>query len=145
MLAAVELNIRIVNPYQFKTKAEMIGECKEPVLLEKLSAGTVSCGKWKRTSQQCGRCLPCLIRRAAFNSAKVKDPTDYRVKSLSKADDREDILAVRLASLKMHADPEKWIRRSGPLPVDGSVRRELASVFRRGLTEVDSYVAKDFA
>ncbi len=145
MLSAVELNIRIVNPYQFKTKGEMIGGCKEPALLKKLSAGTVSCGKWKRTSRQCGRCLPCLIRRAAFNSAKVNDPTDYRFKSLSKADDPEDILAVRLAALKMRADPEKWIRRSGPLPVDGSVRRELASVFQRGLTEVDNYVSKDFA
>jgi Queuosine biosynthesis protein QueC len=145
MLAAVDLNIRIVNPYQFKTKGEMISECKQPTLLKELSAGTVSCGKWKRASQQCGRCLPCLIRRAAFNSAKVNDPTDYRVKSLSKADDPEDILAVRLASLKMRADPEKWIRRSGPLPVDGNLRRELAGVFQRGLTEVDTYVAKDFA
>jgi 7-cyano-7-deazaguanine synthase in queuosine biosynthesis len=145
MLAAIELNIRIVNPYQFKTKGEMIGECKEPALLKKLSADTVSCGKWKRTSQQCGRCLPCLIRRAAFNSAKVNDTTDYRFKSLSKADDPEDIFAVRLASLKMRGDPEKWIRRSGPLPVDASMRRKFASVFERGLTEVDSYVAKDFA
>ena len=145
MLRALELNIRIVNPYQFKTKGEMISQCKAPALLKELSGATVSCGKWKRASQQCGRCLPCLIRRAAFKSAKVNDPTDYRVKALSKADDPEDILAIRLASLKMRAEPDKWIRRSGPLPVDSSVRRELARVFERGLTEVDNYVATDFA
>ncbi len=145
MLTAMDLNVRIINPYQFKTKGEMIGECKEPAVLKRLSGATVSCGKWKRKSQQCGRCFPCLIRRAAFKAAKITDPTDYRFTSLSEVDDPEDILAVRLACLKMRTDPERWIRRSGPIPADSSVRHALADVFRRGLAEVDRYVSKALA
>ena len=145
MLSAVDLNVRIVNPYQFKTKGEMIGECKEPAVLKKLSGATVSCGKWKRRSQQCGRCLPCLIRRAAFKAAEATDSTDYRFAQPSEVDDPEDILAVRLACLKMRTDPDKWIRRSGPMPADSGVRQALADVFRRGLIEVDQYLSRVLA
>jgi hypothetical protein len=32
----------------------------------------------------CGRCVPCLIRRAAFHRWNVADPTAYKYKDLSR-------------------------------------------------------------
>lgn len=145
MLAAVGLNVRIINPYQFKTKGEMMAECKQSAMLKRLAGDTVSCGKWKRKSQQCGRCLPCLVRRAAFNTARMRDPTKYRFEDLTQVDDPEDIVAARLAFLKMGKDPERWIRRSGPVSHDADLRGKLAEVFQRGLMELDTYLSHFFA
>jgi hypothetical protein len=142
ILGAVGLNVTLCNPYQYKTKGQMIAGCKNAAVLRKLLNATVSCGKWKRKSQQCGRCLPCLIRRAAFSAAKVPDQTDYRFANLSDVDDPEDILAVRVACLRLRGSPEKSIRRSGPLPENVELRAQLASVFHRGLTEVENFLSK---
>lgn len=144
MLNAIGVSVTIRNPYQFKTKGEMIRDCNDPGLLRKLASETVSCGKWKRTSQQCGRCLPCLIRRSAFMAADVQDSTDYRFPTLNDVDDPEDLLAVRSAYLAMKDGPEKWVRRSGPLPDDPVLRASFADVFRRGLMEVNTFASKAF-
>lgn len=134
------LNVRIVNPYQFETKGQMLRNCKGQSVLRELSSSTVSCGKWKRKSQQCGRCLPCVIRRAAFAAAKIPDGTDYRFPDLTEIDDPADLVAIRQAYLSMKDNPEKWIRRAGPLPADPTVRKALADVFVNGLKEVDCYI-----
>jgi hypothetical protein len=60
------LRIRLVNPYRLKTKGEMMTECADQALLLKLAPMSMSCGKPGRTGCHCGRCLPCLVRRAAF-------------------------------------------------------------------------------
>ncbi|MGX9148178.1 hypothetical protein [Mesorhizobium sp. 128a] len=52
---------------------------------------TVSCGKWKRKSQQCGHCVPCLIRRSAFAKAGITDTTNYQYPDLGLAWDKPDI------------------------------------------------------
>jgi len=142
MLKGVGIAVRIINPYQLKTKGEMISECKSPAVFQTLAPSTVSCGKWKRKSQQCGRCLPCLIRRAAFAAAGFLDSSDYRFPELTGVDDLEDVLAVRLACRNMLSNPAKWMRRSGPLPLDLTLRSQLSDVFARGLKEVDSFIAK---
>ncbi|MBR7552326.1 hypothetical protein KC220_27670, partial [Mycobacterium tuberculosis] len=45
----IGLPVKLLNPYQFKTKGEMIAECQNQTLLQKVAANTVSCGKWKRS------------------------------------------------------------------------------------------------
>ncbi len=68
------LNIQIQTPYKFKTKGEMISECKNKSLLQKLLGKTVSCGKYLRYNRtHCGRCLPCLVRRSALFHAGIPD------------------------------------------------------------------------
>jgi hypothetical protein len=60
------LRVRLVNPYQFMTKGEMMAECKDQPKLADLAAKSMSCGRSGRTYTHCGRCLPCLVRRGAF-------------------------------------------------------------------------------
>ncbi len=74
VLPKVGLSNPITNPYEFKTKGEMVAECRNADLLVQGVQETVSCAKaghkrhWdNRTARACGRCVPCLFRRAAIH------------------------------------------------------------------------------
>jgi len=100
-LDEVGLSVELTNPYQWKTKAEMIKECRDKKLLNKLIFSSTSCGRFARTYTHCGRCVPCIIRRAAINACYKHDKTEYRFNDLG-ADDRNhskfsDVLGVKMA------------------------------------------------
>lgn len=76
IFAAVGIGNQIVNPLLAKTKGEVARHCLNPSLLSTLFADSVSCAKrghkreWKnRSANECGRCMPCIYRRAALHSA----------------------------------------------------------------------------
>lgn len=77
ILNDVGINITFILPYAFKTKGEMMLECKNQDLLEKYASTTTSCGRFVRRQQHCGRCLPCMVRRASFLSWNKTDQTSY--------------------------------------------------------------------
>ena len=78
LLDAAALRVRIENPYQFKTKGQMLTGCRNQQLLIQYAHETTSCGRYKRFGyRHCGRCVPCLIRRAAFTAWGVQDGTTY--------------------------------------------------------------------
>ncbi len=75
---AVNLKARLCfpNEYQFKTKGELLEGCLDQTILAKLIPHSTSCGRYgtyKRT--HCGRCVPCMVRRAAFLKAGQPDIT----------------------------------------------------------------------
>ena len=77
LLAAAGLNVEVQNPYQFKTKGEMLKECLDQAFLAERAHTTTSCGRFLRWGyMHCGRCVPCLIRRAAFGKWGIADSTD---------------------------------------------------------------------
>ena len=147
-LDMVGLNVRIVNPYRHQTKGEMLRGCRDQATLRAIVDSTVSCGKWKRTGVQCGRCVPCLIRRASYHSAEIHDGTEYGSGDLAAVmateKHRDDLLATAIASRKaMRATPEElrnWVSMSGPLPLDPLERDDHFAVFSRGMAEVHSYL-----
>lgn len=76
VLNLVGIPNEIVNPLQSKTKGEVVRQCLNQPLLKALFAVSVSCAKrghkreWKnRSANGCGRCMPCIYRRAALHSA----------------------------------------------------------------------------
>ncbi len=86
LLTDLGLAIRIHNPYTFKTKGEMFVECTNQVLLQRIFLDSVSCGKRGRRQfhfdnpseiHNCGRCMPCIYRRAALNKANLDNETHY--------------------------------------------------------------------
>ena len=79
IIKSVGLPVSIANPYRHYTKAEMALRHAEQPSFRSLASTTVSCGKWKRRNQQCGRCVPCLIRRASLHAAGVADDTELPV------------------------------------------------------------------
>jgi hypothetical protein len=74
VLESVGIANRVRNPFEFKTKGECVEQCRNGTLLERILTNSVSCAKphhrrtWiRRTARQCGRCMPCIYRRAALH------------------------------------------------------------------------------
>ena len=118
LLKAGGLNVQIENPYQFKTKGTMLTECADQVFLTKHAHLTTSCGRFARNGyRHCGRCVPCLIRRAAFRAWKKPDKTVYVYADLSK-DDRDhagfdDVRSAAMALAAVQADGlDRWLGSS---------------------------------
>lgn len=79
-LVALGVPNRIENPLREKTKGECVTQCKNQKLLRALYVQSVSCAKrghtssWvRRRAGQCGRCTPCVYRRAALHAAGLDD------------------------------------------------------------------------
>jgi hypothetical protein len=153
-LRTLQLDGRIDNPYWDKTKGEMVAECSNAALLRQLVPSSISCasptkGRWHGLStQHCGYCLPCLIRRAALVAGlgRDPDPTVYTVDDLTERalDTRQSegvqIRSFQLAIDRLRARPglaEILIHKPGPLFDESPTRQAaIAGVYRRGLGEV---------
>ena len=82
VLASLNTPIEIENPYEFQTKGTMVRNCKNQELLLDTLDKTNSCGKRNmrqhmtdKTASHCGRCMPCMYRRASLIG--YKDLTTY--------------------------------------------------------------------
>ena len=88
----VGLAQKLANPYQSLTKGEMLAQCHNLGLLEKLAPLSVSCarpvaGRWRRESLgACGYCYPCLVRRAALHRLGWDRSERYRLDVLGNPD-----------------------------------------------------------
>ena len=145
LFESVGLPSQIRNPYEFLTKGEMVASLVDNRDFRALASSTVSCAKWKRRNIQCGRCLPCLVRRAALYAGDVEDNTRYASTNLhdviSSTEYRDDLMAVLTALHRLDTDDlDRWVSRSGPLPFDAAYRSALLNVFRRGLCEVSAFL-----
>ena len=141
LLNMLEIDIRIVNPFQMQTKGEMMKTCKDVDFLNSHYQHTLSCshpdqGRWTGESVgHCGECLPCTIRKAAIKAAGLNDATTYRhhydtetgVESLSS-------YKLGLATPK---DSYAAIQMSGPITehIDDYV-----SLYERGIMELKNLI-----
>lgn len=148
VLDVVGLPVLLHNPFADKTKGEMIKECLEQDLLKVIAGRTVSCGKWKRSGQQCGKCVPCLIRRASFHAAGWQDQTHYKPPGddlsqvLRHSADSDDLMAMILASRRLQRqDLSSWVLKAGPLTTDVGRQAALLDVVARGMEEVKAFLA----
>ena len=136
------MNIRLTNIFEDKTKGEMMAECSHPELAS-LAADSYSCGKGKRRNGQCGRCVPCLIRRAAFDHAGITDGTRYFL-DIARSLKNDDVLAARIATARVRSSTpvqiSRWATKSGPLPADPTRRQNITGVVKRGLLEMGEYL-----
>ena len=145
LLEAADLRVKITNPYQFKTKGEMLGGCANQALLTKIAHISTSCSRFARNNlQHCGRCVPCLIRRAAFNAWGIQDKTDYIYQDLSRDDkDHMRFDDVRSAAMGI-AEAEgiglgSWLGSSLNSSVLGDVS-SYQEVVGRGLQELKKFL-----
>jgi 7-cyano-7-deazaguanine synthase in queuosine biosynthesis len=136
ILANAGIDVTLENPFGLATKGEMLAACKHPAIA-KFAPLSYSCGKGKRKNQQCGQCVPCLIRRASFLRAGMKDTTGYYVEHLAKASKNDDVQAARLAVERLKSrNIDRWAAEGGPLPEDPALRAQYVDVVRRGLGEL---------
>lgn len=153
---SVGINAKLKFPYeyQFKTKGELIEGCMDHKLLEELIPESTSCGRYgvhKRT--HCGRCIPCLVRRAAFFRAKLTDTTalskvtnkQYIFNDLSNSSLEKSSNDIRAAAAAYLRYREQGINRfiGGSLafaPANERVKYE--GVVKRGLDEIGLLLIK---
>lgn len=146
ILNSVGLNIKIKNIFEDKTKGEVLSQCSHPKK-DMLVRNSYSCGKGKRLNQQCGRCVPCLIRRSSFQAAKITDATakGYKYSNLATFSDHDDVVAARLAAAKVKMlnarEFERWVRTAGPLPDDPQRRKGILRAVRAGIDELDGFLS----
>ncbi|MCB0308275.1 MAG: hypothetical protein KDD48_02805 [Bdellovibrionales bacterium] len=140
-------NINIENPYQFKTKGEMLSSCKDQFLLRKLAHKSTSCGRFTRNAfTHCGRCIPCLIRRASFVKWGNRDSTTYKYKNLRLNDPQhagfDDVRSAVLAiqSIQNRGFSAWFGSASSVLPEND--RPQLRSVVERGMKELQLLLNK---
>lgn len=147
LLDLAGLHIRIINPYNLKTKGEMLHECLDQTLLNKYAYETTSCGRFKQYGyMHCGRCIPCLVRRAAFFAWKGidSDLTKYRYPDLATLDANhagfDDVRSALIGIDECHeVGISKWIGAtlSSDLIKDKEALRQTAN---RGLGEIEAFL-----
>lgn len=86
-LSRIGVHAAIRNPYQYRTKGEMVAELVAQYgegAASSLLAQTNSCSHTDQRTlagvsvgHHCGVCFGCLLRRSAFAAGGLTDPTDY--------------------------------------------------------------------
>jgi hypothetical protein len=141
--------IEIENPFRLKTKAEVLRDCRNPVLLASLIELTISCahpevGRWaKQGYKNCGYCYPCLMRRVALHSLGTDHPESYRIDVgdpafLAGGGSKTGHLRALIANDRRQPRPSDALR-SGPLPRGKAA--DFAALYARGRSEVSAWLA----
>jgi len=141
LVDAAGLRLRIENPYQHKTKGEMLAGCADQTLLKAEAASSTSCGRYKRYGyRHCGRCVPCQVRRAAFLAWGVTDTTDYVFGDIGRDDEDhagfDDVRSAAMAIAEVQMDGlDNWLGTTLTSTMLGDVT-PLRDVIERGLAEI---------
>lgn len=147
---------KITNPYQWKTKGEMMKECSNQKLLKKLNSETLSCSHSENSRYsglkpgiQCGYCVPCIIRQASEKESGISGTSYvYDIKQnlpSQKSISGSDIRAFKLSLKHLENRPRRSIMfdilSSGPLPFDSKQDLdEYIGVYIRGMDEVKKFI-----
>jgi hypothetical protein len=144
LLNNLDIKVELKNPYQFKTKGEMIVDCSSPEFLKTNIAKTMSCshpdqGRYnkEKSPSHCGSCLPCVIRRASIEKAYGFDSSSYRIPNF----DSGIIAPIDLKSYKIgildyknnKSNTSFKIQESGPILSD---QKKFEELYKRGMNEL---------
>jgi len=155
LLSAFGLSVTLHNRYAFRTKGQMVKNCADQAFLRREARNTMSCSSpssrrydpdpAQREPKHCGRCVPCLIRRAALLEGSGADDTPYRIADLraqvldtNKAEG-EHVRSFQLALSRLAKKPGRArfdIHRPGPLTDHPDQLAEYEAVYVAGMQEV---------
>ena len=147
ILNASGFNVRLLNEYSFKTKGEMLLGCSGQHLLRQLVFGATSCGRFARYNyRHCGRCVPCLVRRAAFLRWRAEDETKYQFADLSIPDhhhrDFDDVRSAAFAALSVaQTGVHSWAGAALNSVQLGDIA-PYADLAERGIAELRAFLEK---
>ncbi len=136
--------VRLTNIFEGQSKGKMLAGCNHPKI-SMLAAASYSCGKGKRMNGQCGRCVPCLIRRASFKAAAIADPPSRYATDLRGSSKYDDVMSARIAVARRAgqsaAEFERWIAKAGPLPSDPMRRAAILKGVSDGMAELNDFLS----
>lgn len=161
LLAELGVSGNVRNPYWSRTKGEMAAACANDQALRELAPESLSCAhpssaRWLgvqgKSTEHCGHCTPCLIRRAALDHAwgKGSDKTPYTEADLhAQVLDTEQAIGQQVRSFqyaiaRLRARPEiasLLVHKPGSLADVAGEIEHWTGVYRRGLAEVGDLIA----
>ena len=142
---AVGIRCSLILPYKFKTKGEMVAECGNQQLLRSLIDSSTSCSRYGTHGRRhCGRCVPCVVRAAAYLKAGFSDHTDYKYldEGFRRKTGADDIGALLSACLRMQSPDFDSLTAGDFLFASEKDKPKYNAVYKRGLREVDAYLRK---
>lgn len=150
LLKALRLPVTLETPYALVTKGEMLEQGADQAFLRSSAAQSMSCahptaGRWQGLGpKHCGRCVPCLIRRASLHRVGLDKASDYVTDVLTvgrQTPNLQDVRAFLTAIERGNAlAPEIAVLRSGPIPTEAGSLADYASLYSRGLAEVETFL-----
>jgi hypothetical protein len=147
LLPMLGVNVRLQMPYKFKTKGEMLAECSDQETLARYASNTTSCGRFRTYNRtHCGRCVPCMVRKAAFlRWNPAADRTDYRFTSLNNAgkSSADDPMAVACAVLSSREYGIDRLLGATLSFLAATERPQYRRVLENGLSELGSLLERD--
>jgi len=156
LLTAVGVGALLENPYQHKTKGDMVHACADQKFLKAHAKHTMSCssptkGRWSgHEPMHCGHCVPCLIRRASLLAGFGSDDTTYSIPSLtahildSAKAEGANVRSFQVAIDRLLAEPKAArfaIHQSGPLTDHRQDWPAFEAVYLKGMREVAALLA----
>lgn len=146
LLDLIELPITLVNPYQFKTKGEMLIDCKNQHFVRENIGNTMSCSHpdngrmlGEKEARHCGYCLPCVIRQAAIKRAGMADKSSYRDNRFMNGDTAKTNLNSYRLGLRKYNPHYAFMT----IQLSGSISdhiEEYTQIYKRGMDELASYL-----
>lgn len=146
LLTSANMSVTLNNPYQFKTKGEMLVYCKGQEFLKENVSHTMSCShpdvgrhRGETHTMHCGYCLPCVIRRAAIKKADIADRSRYYDPECRLGDEAKINLNSYRQGLRKF-DPEHafmTIQQNGPVTDE---IESFADLYKRGIAELQECI-----
>lgn len=136
----VGINIDLILPYKFMTKGEVLKQCKNQDLMKREIFGSTSCGKYQRHGyRHCGVCVPCMVRRASFLHAGIRDETEkgYCIDDLKNTNSK-DVAAAILAVQQMKTKGINELIKGTLCFADYNEKIEYMGVVERGIIEIEN-------
>src|SRR6185437_1865185 len=147
ILGALRRRVNISKPYENMTKGDMLQNCADQSLLKKFATSSTSCGRFKTFGyNHCGRCVPCLVRRAAFEKWKGSDATYYRYADLGRDEPEyagfDDVRSMMMAIAQSKSvGVRRWLGATVSSPLISN-KDSLRDVAGRGLQELEGLMVK---
>jgi len=142
---AVGIRCSLILPYKFKTKGEMVAGCKNQEILKTLIDSSTSCSRFGTHGRRhCGRCVPCIVRAAAYLKAGFADNTDYKflTEGFRRKCGADDIGALSGACKRMDCPDFESSIAGDFLFASADEAPKFNDVYKRGLMEIGAYLRK---
>lgn len=146
LLEKLGIKIRLINPYQFYTKGEMLSNCKDLDFIKEQYKETMSCShpdqiRWVKGSfkpKHCGTCLPCTIRRASILRAFENDVTEYRDPDYKNRKANIELRSYKIGLLNFDEKNKEFT-----VQIAGKIEEHLDeydSLYDRGMKELATFI-----
>ncbi len=144
------IGVTVNTPYRFKTKGEMLVSLTNPSILQTgynltMSCSTASSHRFSGHSpkEHCGKCVPCIVRRAALYRANLAKDATYVTDVLTVANPDasvySDLWAIKAAIQRYKREPLTIFDVLGSATLSNDAE-EYLSVYNRGIEELDTFL-----